>query len=187
MPRCLHVEGFLAHLPTQFRPPCSLGLHHSSSTINQLSCPMFLSCPRTIHSLRVTSGFPRSSRASQSSEDFLCPCLLGVPILRLRLLNCISSHASFRKPSWLVLPLRFLASFRKPSWLVLPLRFLDARSTSPLITGRSVHAILCHHLSLYDVASFCLSQRPQGLWDLILPGGSFDPTLPSSGPCEGSH
>lgn len=171
MPRCLHVEGFLAHLPTQFRPPCSLGLHHSSSTINQLRCPTFLSCPRTIHSLRVTSGFPRSSRASQSSEDFLCPCLLGVPILRLRLLNCISSHASFRKPSW----------------LVLPLRFLDAHSTSPLITGRSVHAILCPHLSFYDAASFCLSQRPQGLWDLILPGGSFDPALLSSGPCEGSH
>ena len=64
---------------------------------------------------------------------------------------------------------------------------LDAHSTSPLITGCSVHAILCHHLSFYDVASFYLSQRPQDLWDLILPGGSFDPTLLSSGPCEGSH
>ena len=93
------------HLPTQFQPPYLLGLHHSTSTINQFSCHMFLSCPRTIHSLRVTSGFPRSSGVSQSSEDFLCPCLLGVPVLWLGLLICISSHASSRKLSWLILPL----------------------------------------------------------------------------------
>lgn len=59
--------------------------------------------------------------------------------------------------------------------LVLPLRFLTPTARPLWITGRSVHAILCPHLSFYD-AAFCLSQR-FSLWDLILPGGSFDPAF----------
>lgn len=118
---------------------------------------LFLSCLRISYSIRVTSGFPRASGISLPSQSFLLPCLPHVPILRLSLLICISSLASSRKLSWLILLLPSL---------------LDTSSTSHLITGCLLHAALCHHLSFYDI-SFYLFQSLQGLGEQRLPGGSL--------------
>lgn len=94
--------------PTQSEPSDLFWPQCSSSPINWFSCHISLSCPRTTDSRRDTSGFPRASEVSQSSENFPIPCLLHNPILWLIWLICISSLTSSRKMSWLICPLSLL-------------------------------------------------------------------------------